>query len=72
MSSVHPPHRVVTEHYGRQKAAGRRFDHRYWQAQGDEAIFEAAKTMVLDYLALKQGHVDEPRLQRAVESFRRA
>ncbi|MGA2053137.1 MAG: hypothetical protein ABSH19_07490 [Opitutales bacterium] len=62
----------TSEHYGPQKTAGRRFDREYWQAQGDEAIFEAAKGMVMDYLAVKHGHVDEPRLQRSVESFRRA
>jgi len=60
------------EHYGPQKTAGREFDHRYWQAQGDAAIFEAAKGLVRDYLALKHGHADEPRLQRTAESFHRA
>jgi hypothetical protein len=28
--------------------------------------------MVLDYLILRYGHVDKPRLQRAVESFGKA
>ena len=45
------------------------FDIEYWQAQGAEAIFQAAFEMVLDYLILRDGHADEPKLQRSVESF---
>ncbi len=60
------------EHYGPLKNAGRKFDRNYWQAQGDTAIFEAARDLVLDYLVLKHGHADEPKLDRTVESFRRA
>jgi hypothetical protein len=62
----------TNEHYGPQQTAERRFDRRHWQAQGDAAIFEAAKGLVLDYLALKHGHAHEPRLQRTAESFHRA
>jgi len=65
------PQRVM-EHYGPLKSAGRTFDRRYWQAQGDAAIFEAAEGLIMDYLALKHGHVDEPKLDRTVESIRRA
>lgn len=47
------------------------FDRRYWQSQGPEKIFEALREMIRDYLLLKEGNADEPRLQRAVETFRR-
>jgi len=46
-----------------------RFDIDFWQSQGDEAIFNAALDMILDYLILRYGHVDKPRLQRTVEHF---
>ena len=46
-----------------------RFDIEFWQAQGDQAIFSAALDMVRDYLILRYGHADEPRLQRTVEHF---
>ncbi len=49
-----------------------RFDINFWQAQGERAIFEAAEGMIRDYLLLQEGHVDEPRLQRTVESFQAA
>jgi hypothetical protein len=45
------------------------FDIDFWQAQGVEAIFQAALEMALDYLILRDGHADEPRLQRSIESF---
>lgn len=59
-----------TEHYGKLGEPDD-FDQRYWQAQGPEAIFDAAWAMIRDYLLLKDGHADEPRLQRTVEAFRR-
>lgn len=46
-----------------------RFDIDFWQSQGDEAIFNAALDMILDYLILRYGHVDKPGLQRTVEHF---
>ncbi len=48
------------------------FDIRFWQAQGDAAIFDAALDMILDYLTLRDGHAEQPRLQRTVESFGKA
>ena len=48
-----------------------RFDIDFWQAQGPEAIFRAALDLVLDAERLKHGHVDEPRFDRSVESFRK-
>jgi len=49
-----------------------RFDIEFWQSQGDQAIFDAALEMILDYLVIRHGHADEPRLQRTVESFGKA
>ncbi len=49
-----------------------RFDIEFWQAQGDQAIFEAAFDMVRGYLMLRDGHADELRLQRTVEHFGKA
>jgi hypothetical protein len=49
-----------------------RFDVEFWQSQGDQAILEAALEMILDHLILRYGYVDQPRLQRTVESFGQA
>jgi|GEM_PF-901653 len=49
-----------------------RFDIEFWQSQGERAIFEAALDMILDHQVLKYGHADKPRLQRTVESFKKA
>ncbi len=46
-----------------------KFDIVFWQAQGNEAIFQAALEMVLDSLILRGESVNEPRLQKSVESF---
>jgi hypothetical protein len=48
------------------------FDIEFWQSQGDEAIFTAALEMISDYLILRYGHAEQPRLQRTVESFEKA
>lgn len=64
--------REVSESYRRIGDQEDRFDVEFWQSQGDQAIFAAALEMVLDYLILRYGHVDKPRLQRAVESFGKA
>jgi len=60
------------ETYGKIGEADDRFDLNFWQAQGAKAIFEAAEGMIRDYLLLREGHVDEPRLQRTVESYQAA
>lgn len=65
------PLRKFSMHYGPQKSAGRRFDLAFWQAQGAEAIFDAATDLIRDYFLLKYGHAHLPRLQRTVESFHR-
>jgi hypothetical protein len=64
--------REVSESYRRIGDPDDRFDVEFWQSQGDQAIFAAALEMVLDYLILRYGHVDQPRLQRTVESFGKA
>jgi hypothetical protein len=48
-----------------------RFDIEFWQSQGAQAIFRAALELVLDSQRLRNGHADEPRLQRTIESFQR-
>jgi len=64
--------RKIVEAYRRIGDTDDRFDIAFWQSQGDEAIFKAALDMLLDYLMLRYGHVDEPRLQRTIESFGKA
>lgn len=64
--------RVIKESYGRIGDNEGRFDIEFWQGQGDQAIFNAALDMILDYLMIRHGHVDKPRLQRTVESFGKA
>ena len=61
--------RDIRESYGRIGDNESRFDIDFWQWHGDQAIFDAALDMILDYLMLRHGHVDKPRLQRTVESF---
>jgi hypothetical protein len=62
----------IKEAYRRIGDAEDRFDIEFWQSQGDLAIFDAALDMVRDYLMVRNGHADEPRLQRTVESFGKA
>ena len=64
--------REIRESYGRIGEDADRFDIEFWQSQGDQAIFDAARDMILDYLAIRYGHADEPRLQRTVEHFGKA
>ena len=64
--------RKVSESYRRIGDPDDRFDVEFWQSQGDQAIFAAALEMILDYLILRYGYVDKPRLQRTVESFGKA
>lgn len=62
----------IRENYGRIGEGRRRFDVSFWQSQGGLAIFEAARRMSIDYYLLRGEDVSECRLQRTVESFRRA
>jgi len=61
--------RDITESYGQIGDEEGRFDVEFWQRQGEQAIFNAALDMILDYLVIRQGHADKPRLQRTVECF---
>lgn len=47
------------------------FDVAFWQSQPPEVLFEAASQLIKDYLLLKEGYADEPRLQRTVECFQK-
>jgi hypothetical protein len=64
--------REVSESYRRIGDPDDRFDVEFWQSQGDQAIFAAALEMIMDYLILRYGYVDKPRLQRTVEFFGKA
>jgi hypothetical protein len=64
--------RKISEAYRRIGDPSDRFDIDFWQSQGERAIFEAALEMILDYLILRYGHADQPRLQRTVEFFGKA
>ncbi len=50
----------------------RSFDIRFWQSQGDVAVFEAVTEMLNDYLLIRGENADESRLQRTVENLRKA
>ena len=64
--------RTIEENYQRIKDDRRSFDIRFWQSQGDRAIFEAVLEMIRDYYLIRGEDADEFRLQRTVESFRKA
>ena len=61
--------RNISESFGKIGDEERQFDVRFWQSQSVKAIFDAASEMALDYLRLRFGYVDKPRLERTVESF---
>lgn len=62
----------ISESYGRIGENEDRFDIEFWKRQGSQASFSAGVDTILDYLMLRHGHVDKPRLQRNVESFGKA
>lgn len=64
--------REIRENYGMIGEERRKFDTRFWQSQGPSAIFAAAREMTFDYYLLRGRDVRECRLQRTVESFRKA
>jgi hypothetical protein len=64
--------RKTEENYQRITVDNREFDIRFWQSQGDLAIFEALAGMLNDYFVIRGINADESRLQRTVESFRKA
>jgi hypothetical protein len=62
----------IEENYQRITDDNRLFDLRFWQSQGDLAIFEAVTEMLNDYFLIRGLNADESRLQRSVEKFRKA
>lgn len=61
----------IEEKYQRIKDDRRSFDIRFWQSQGDIAIFEAVTEMLNDYFLIRGKNADEFRLQRSIESFQK-
>lgn len=61
---------TIRENYGK-LGEDRDFSTDFWQSQPREVLFEAALDLIRDYLLLKEGYADEPRLQRTVESFQK-
>ena len=64
--------REIEENYQRITDDKRLFDIRFWQSQGDRAIFEAVSDMLHDYFLIRGEDANEFRLQRTAESFRKA
>jgi len=62
----------IEESYQLISVDDRSFDIRFWQEQGDLVIFEAVTEMLKDYFLIRGKNADEFRLQRTVESFRKA
>ena len=62
----------IEEKYQRITDDDRLFDIRFWQSQGDLAIFEAVTEMLNDYLLIRGKNANESRLQRTIETFRKA
>ena len=62
----------IKENYQRITDDRRLFDIRFWQTQGDLAIFEAVREMLNNYFLIRGKNADEPRLQRTIENFRKA
>ena len=62
----------LEENYQRITDDRRSFDIRFWQSQGDRVIFEAVSDMLDDYFLIRGEDANEFRLQRTVESFRKA
>jgi hypothetical protein len=61
--------RGIKESYKRIGENEERFDIDFRQQQGEQAIFNEALDMIMDYLILRHGNVDKPGLQRTVEHF---
>ena len=61
----------IKENYQRITDDRRSFDIRFWQSQGDLAIFEAVTEMLNDYFLIRGKNANESRLQRTIETFRK-
>ena len=62
----------IEENYQRITDDKRLFDIRFWQSQGDVAIFEAATEILNDYFLIRGKNADESRLQSTIETFRKS
>jgi hypothetical protein len=71
-SAIGKEMRKIEENYQRITDDKRLFDIRFWQSQGDFAIFEAVAEMLNDYFLIRGKNADESRLQRTIENFRKA
>jgi hypothetical protein len=73
MSVLLPGEKVrrIEENYGRITDNRRSFDIRFWQSQGDRAIFDAVSDMLHDYFLIRGKDANEFRLQKTAESFRK-
>jgi hypothetical protein len=63
--------KIIEENYQLLTDDRRSFDIRFWQSQGDLAIFEAVTEMLNDYFLIRGINADESRLQRTIENFRK-
>jgi hypothetical protein len=61
--------RKIEECYQKISDDTRSFDIRFWQFQGDQAIFEAVTEVLHDYFLIRGKDADEFRIQRDVESY---
>jgi hypothetical protein len=61
--------KTIEENYQLMTDDRRLFDIRFWQSQGDLAIFEAVTEMLNDYFLIRGKNADELRLQRTIETF---
>ncbi len=64
--------KTIEEKYQRTTNSSHSFDIRFWQSQGDRAIFEAVSDMLHDYFLIRGEDANEFRLQRTAESFQKA
>lgn len=61
----------IEENYQHITDDKRLFDIRFWQSQGDLAIFEAVAEKLNDYFLIRGKNAYESRLQRTIENFRK-
>ncbi len=63
--------KIIEENYQRITDDRRSFDIRFWQSQGDCAIFEAVSDMLYDYFLIRGKDVNDFRLERTAEFFQK-
>jgi hypothetical protein len=59
----------ITEAYRKIGDPDDRFDIEFWQRLGPTAIFKAALDLIQDAQIVKQGHADEPRIDKTIERY---